>query len=77
MSAAVNNLEPTASGKPCNMKKGHPARFHRHREYPELKWTMKNGVGKQVAHGVGINPLTTAISSWRVKGVKLLIEVEC
>jgi hypothetical protein len=69
--------EPTTSGKPCNMKKGHPARFHRHREYTRTEWIMKNSDGKRVTSGVGINDLTAAIAIYRKSDITLTIEILC
>jgi len=54
---------PTRSGKPCNMKKGHNANFHRHRDYPTpMAWVIENRVHKIVEEGSGREELGYAIT---------------
>lgn len=59
------------------MPKGHKSKWHRHREYSTTVWVMKNSDNEQVAHGTGVNTLTSAITANCVNGRKLLIEVMC
>jgi hypothetical protein len=68
--------QPTSTGKPCNMPKGHSAKFHRHREYDKrIKWTIKNSVDKILEEGNGRRELGYAMTRWINSGVTLVIEV--
>lgn len=70
--------EPTASGKPCNMPKGHPAKFHRHRDYKNpLEWIIKDAKSKKALEsGNGRKELGYAMTYWLKKSISLIIEVE-
>lgn len=62
------------------MKKGHTAKFHRHRlTKKHLHWTISRKKDR-VTHsetGVDVVPLISAISFWRQEHDKFSIEVIC
>jgi hypothetical protein len=54
--------EPTPNG-PCNMRKGHEARFHRHRNHNHaIEWQIVNPVNKIISQGRGRNDLGYALT---------------
>ncbi len=68
---------PTTGGKPCNMRKGHPAPFHRYREYrPPAIWCIKDASTlKVVESGEGRVPLSYAIGRVIVNHPNIIIEL--
>lgn len=69
--------EPTSSGKPCNMPKGHNAPFHRSREYNKpVNWIIKNTVNKELESGIGRKELGYAMTRWLKSGISIVIEVK-
>jgi hypothetical protein len=68
---------PTKSGKPCNMRKGHEAKFHRNRDYKlPLEWVIKTKAKKVLESGNGRKALGYAMTYWLKKDISLIIEVE-
>lgn len=69
--------QPTSTGKPCSMPKGHSAKFHRYRDYrAPLQWVIKNqGTKKILEEGTGRKELGYAMTYWLKKGFNLTMEV--
>ena len=74
--------QPTRSGKPCNMRKGHNANFHRHRDYPTpMQWEIQAphlklpNVFVTLEKGSGREELGYAITQYLEHSDKLVIKI--
>jgi len=72
--------QPTKSGKPCNMPKGHHALFHRHREYPTpISWVIFEfidpNIFNELERGYGREELSYAMTRCLQKTNNLRIDI--